>query len=107
MKIKILLPCVLLFILGSGIVKGQIISTIAGSNAYGFSGNGNLAISAKFSEPMGTAVDNSGNVYMADRSNGVIWRIDATGIINIYAGTGGSGYSGDGGPATADGLFWP
>ena len=53
-------------------------------------------------------MDSSGNLYIADSSNYVIRKVDhATQNISTIAGTGISGYSGDGGPATAAQINWP
>jgi hypothetical protein len=53
-------------------------------------------------------VDTVGNIYIADYVNDRIRKVTAsTGIIQTVAGTGSTGYSGDGGPATSGELFWP
>ena len=79
-----------------------IIETIAGiySNAA-YNGDGGSATSAGIGYPSGLAVDGSGNIYIADEGNEVIRKVDASGIISTYAGSGSYGFSGDGGPATA------
>ena len=76
------------------------ISTFAGTGLQGFSGDGGPATAAHFHDIAGMAVDGVGNVYVADRENRRIRRIDAEGTVTTYAGTGEFGYSGDGGPAT-------
>ena len=54
------------------------------------------------------ALGSSGNVYIADSSNHRIRMIDvSTGDISTIAGTGSSGYSGDGGAATSAQLSSP
>ncbi len=56
----------------------------------------------------GIAVDLDGNIYIVDTGNNAVRRVDAvTGIITTLAGNGTSGYSGDGGPATAATLDTP
>ncbi|MCF6250463.1 MAG: FG-GAP-like repeat-containing protein [Methylococcaceae bacterium] len=83
-------------------VGDNVIYTIAGTGGFGFSGDGGLAIDAKFSGVDGLAADASGNLFLADSGNHRIRRIDVTtGIIATVAGTGVGGYSGDGGLATA------
>ncbi len=80
---------------------GQIINLYAGISASGFSGDGAAATLAQFNDPDGIAADNNGNVYISDVNNGRIRKVDASGIITTYAGTGTPTYTGDGGPATA------
>jgi len=75
-----------------------IINTIAGNGSQGYSGDGGPAVNAQFSYPRSVAVDNSGNLYIADDS--VIRKVSAIGIITTFAGNGSRGYSGDGGPAS-------
>lgn len=78
------------------------ISTVAGTGVAGFSGDGGPATSAQLSGPSSVATDASGNLYISDLSNQRIRKVDAaTGIISTVAGTGGAGFSGDGGPATS------
>jgi sugar lactone lactonase YvrE len=80
-----------------------IIHAFAGSGVTGFSGDGGPAVDATLglSQPvwLGVAADALGNVYLGDPSNFRIRKVDAAGIITTVAGTGVSGYSGDGGPA--------
>lgn len=78
-----------------------IISTIAGIGSNGFSGDGSAATSAMLNLPCGVAIDTIGNVYIADRNNRRVRKVDVTGIITTFAGTGVTGYSGDGGAATS------
>lgn len=80
-----------------------IITTIAGNGTRGFSGDGGKATDASFRAPIGLAVDQFGNVYVADNSNGRVRKIDAAGIITTYAGIDGNASTplGDGGPATS------
>jgi sugar lactone lactonase YvrE len=87
--------------------SGQL-TVVAGDGSRGFSGDGGPATSASLSQPYGVAVDGSVNLYIADRSNSRIRRVDATtGIITTVAGNGSYGFNGDGGPATAASLFAP
>jgi sugar lactone lactonase YvrE len=84
-------------------------STVAGSGALGFAGDGGPAVQAMVSTPAGLTMDGAGNIYFADTGNQAIRRIDAlTGTITTVAGQGGvEGYEGDGGPATAAQLSFP
>jgi hypothetical protein len=78
------------------------ISTFAGQQANpGFSIGGGVATNAQMQAPSGLVVDTNNNVYVADRSNNVVFKITAAGVISIFAGSGNSGYGGDGGSATA------
>ena len=81
------------------------VSTIAGSGLLGYSGDGGPATSARLGDRVeGLAVDGEGNVYIADTENLRIRRVDASGTITTFAGTGRWGTEGDGGPATRAGL---
>lgn len=78
------------------------ISTIAGTGSAGFGGDGGVATAAQLNNPVGVAVDGSGNIYIADQYNQRIRMIAAaTGNISTIAGTGSYGYSGDGGAASS------
>ena len=83
------------------------ITTFAGSGVYGYSGDGSSAVNATLRQPTGLAIDGAGNLYIADSNNYVIRRVDGAGIITTYAGTGVSGYSGDGGQALSANLGSP
>lgn len=75
------------------------ITTVAGSGKKGYSGDGGPATSASFNEPYGIALDGAGNLFVADRLNACIRKVDAkAGAVTTVAGSGVKGYSGDGGP---------
>lgn len=79
-----------------------IITTVAGTGTWGFSGDGGPATSAELSFPEGVAVDNAGNLFIGDTGNARVRRVDAaSGVITTVAGDGTFGFSGDGGPATS------
>jgi len=92
-----------------------VISTVAGNGTFGFSGAGGPATSAEIGiaqlappYTQGIGLDKSGNLYIADGGNNVVWMVAAKpGTISIVAGNGSQSYSsvqgpvGDGGPATS------
>lgn len=78
-------------------VTGKI-STYAGGEE-GFGGDGGPATEAKLGRPAGLALDEEGNLYIADPENQRIRRVSPAGVITTIAGIGNRGYSGDGGPA--------
>jgi uncharacterized protein YjdB len=84
-----------------------IISTVAGNGSCGFSGDGGPATSAQLHAAQGIAIDGAGNLYIADRNNNRIRKVNTSGIITTVAGNGTRGYSGDGGAATAAELNYP
>jgi type IX secretion system substrate protein/NHL repeat-containing protein len=81
-----------------------IISTVAGTNVSGFSGDNGPASNAQISGCNGVAADAAGNVYISDNGNDRIRKISISGIITTIAGSTSTAYSGDGGPATDAGL---
>lgn len=85
----------------------HVITTIAGNGTAGYTGDGGPATAASFDHPMGIAADGAGNIYIADRWNNVIRKVNTSGIISTFAGTGLSWYGGDGGAANAAYLSGP
>ena len=84
-----------------------IISTVAGNGLTGYSGDGASAISARLANPKNVALDPSGNLYITDYDNQVVRKVNTSGIISTFAGTGVAGYTGNGGPATMANLYRP
>src|SRR5450631_383672 len=82
-------------------------STVAGNGTPGFTGDGGTAIGAQINGPLGVAVDAAGNLYIADTGNEVVRKVSADGTISTVAGTGTSGYLGDGGAARSAWLNGP
>jgi sugar lactone lactonase YvrE len=89
------------------ISPGGVITTVAG---YGQipgavlgplppDGDGGPAIHGTFNYPGATVFDSAGNLYVSDSGDNIIRKIAPSGIISTIAGTGQSGYAGDGGPA--------
>ena len=107
----------------SGTFYGQVmtagnIDTVAGNGNARYSGDHGPAIRAQIANPRSAAVDGAGNVVIADELNGRVRVVAATagtfygqamtaGNIYTVAGTGGPGFSGDGGPATQATLLRP
>lgn len=85
---------------------GTITSLNAGFS-FSSQGDGGPALEAGMNRPQGVAVDKHGNLYIAEREGHRVRRIDRNGIITTVAGTGTTGYSGDGGPATQAKLNAP
>lgn len=84
-----------------------IITTMAGNGTVGFGGDGGLATEASLNNPLGVAVDSSGNLFIADSNNYRVRKVDAQGIITTVAGSGKAGFSGDGGLALSASLLSP
>jgi sugar lactone lactonase YvrE len=85
-----------------------IITTVAGTGAAGFAGDGGPATRGELNAPSAVAVDDRGNLFIADLGNHRIRKVDgATGIITTVAGTGAAGFAGDGGLAVRAGLNFP
>src|SRR5690348_618524 len=88
--------------------RSNVITTVAGCGEAGYSGDGGPATRARFNEPYGIAVDRDATIYVADRHNHCVRRVDgATGIVTTFAGNGASGYSGDNGAASRAGMVEP
>ncbi len=83
------------------------ITTVAGTNESGFSGDGGPGVFARLDHPTAVAVDSAGNLYIADTMNHRIRKMDTRGVITTIAGGTASGFSGDNGPATAARLNMP
>ncbi len=83
------------------------IHTFVGNGSYGFAGDGGPAAAALLHDPVGLWGDASGNVFVADRGNARVRRIDNNGNIMTVAGTGVTGTAGDGGLGIAAQLNTP
>lgn len=85
-----------------------LISTIAGTGSAGYNGDHILATSAQLNEPRGIAIDAANHIYISEKGNHRIRKVDAnTGMISTIAGTGTLGFSGDNGPAVDAALAMP
>jgi myo-inositol-hexaphosphate 3-phosphohydrolase/sugar lactone lactonase YvrE len=85
----------------------KTITTVAGTGTPGYSGDGGAATSARLNLVRDVAVDSAGNLYIADEVNHRIRWVDPSGTIRTFAGTGVSGFSGDGGLATSARIRGP
>ena len=83
------------------------ISTFAGNGTCGYSGDNGPAAKAQLTQPEGLAMDRLGNLYISDFSNGVIRKVDSTGVITTFAGNSTASSLGDGGAATSAQITGP
>ena len=90
-----------------------IITTVAGTGAAGYNGDGGQATDAVLNTANNVTVDAAGNLYISDASNNCIRKVNSMGVISTIAGhgiqgySGVKGYSGDGGQATDAALNYP
>src|ERR1017187_9200925 len=75
-------------------VSNSVISTAAGNQTPGYSGDNQSPTGAQLNAPYGVAVDSAGNLYIADSANNVIRKV-SKGLISTVAGNGTTGYTGD------------
>jgi sugar lactone lactonase YvrE len=81
-------------------LKTRKLSTVAGSGQRAYAGDGGAATAASLNMPHEIQFDSRGNLYIAERDNHVVRKVDAkSGVVSTLAGTGTAGFSGDGGPA--------
>jgi trimeric autotransporter adhesin len=88
------------------VTSDGVISTVAGTGSFGYSGDGGPATEAKL-YPWGVSVDSENNLLIADVGGSAIRKVTADGMIRTIAGNGSNGFSGDNGPATAAQLSFP
>src|SRR5712671_1268746 len=89
-------------------LKTHRTTTVAGNGQKAFTGDGGSATVASLNMPHEIQFDSADNLYIAERDNHVIRKVDAkTGVISTFAGTGVPGFSGDGGSATRAQLRQP
>jgi uncharacterized protein (TIGR03437 family) len=87
------------------VTPAGIITTVVGTGAFGYSGDGSPAVNATIRTPMGVAIDASGSLYISDWGSGAIRKVTG-GIISTIAG-GGKSYPGDYGPAINASISQP
>ncbi len=83
------------------------ITTVAGNGLLGYSGDGGSAVDARLNMPTDVAVDENGNLYIADSGNHRIRRVGSDGAISTFAGNGIPAFSGDAGLAAYASLNTP
>jgi uncharacterized protein (TIGR03437 family) len=83
------------------------VTPVAGIGVAGFSGDGGEATLAGLHAPSGVAIDEAGNVWIADTGNHRIRRITPAGVIETAAGDGRAGFGGDGADARFGRLHSP
>jgi sugar lactone lactonase YvrE len=89
-------------------LKTKKLTTIAGTGQKGYQGDAGLAKDASLNMPHELRFDAKGDLYIAERDNHVIRKVDMkTGVISTVAGTGVPGFSGDGGIGTKAQLRQP
>jgi sugar lactone lactonase YvrE len=85
-----------------------ILTLVAGNGTRGSGGDNGPATQASLNGPYSVAVDPAGNLFILEYNGNRVRRVDAgTGIITTFAGTGGTGFSGDGGPALGATFNFP
>nr|WP_263419296.1 SMP-30/gluconolactonase/LRE family protein [Terriglobus albidus] len=86
-------------------LASNVITTVAGTGAAGYSGDGGVATSATLNSPNVLSVDGMGNLYISDFQNHVVREVNSSnGVIHTLAGNGSNGFSGDGGNALSASL---
>lgn len=83
------------------------ITTVAGIGLEGFGGDFGLAIKAVLKFPFGISLDLKGNLYIADRGNNRVRKVDTRGTITTIAGDSMHSFGGDYGPASHSNLAYP
>jgi sugar lactone lactonase YvrE len=88
--------------------RTKTVTTVAGNGEKGYAGDGGPALQASLNMPHEIQFDRAGNLYIAERDNHVIRKVDArTAVISTVAGTGVAGFSGDGGSGAKAQLRQP
>lgn len=89
-------------------LRSKTVALIAGNGEGAYRGDGGPATEASLNRPHEIRIDRRGNIFVAERDNHVIRRIDGkTKRISTLAGTGQAGFGGDGGPAEKAQLRQP
>ncbi len=89
------------------VTPSGLIYTVAGTGVSGSTGDGGPATAAKLNFPARIGIDAYGNIFIPDYNNNKIRKINTSGVISTFIGTGTAAFSGDGGPASAAQLHFP
>jgi uncharacterized protein (TIGR03437 family) len=89
------------------VTQAGIVSTVAGTPVFGFSGDGGPALMAAFRFPEGVTVGGNGDLYIEDTGNFRVRAVSASGIITSVAGDGQFEPTPDGTPAANASLSGP
>lgn len=85
-----------------------MMTTVAGTGAFGYAGDSGAAASARLALPQGITIDSEGNLYLADSANHRIRRVDGiSGVITTLAGDGTQDFAGDNGTSVSASLNTP
>jgi len=82
-----------------------VVTVVAGTGKYGFSGDNGPAVVAQLHNPADVALDRTGNLLISDGMNRRIRKVTPAGVITSIAGSGRNGIEGDGGPATEAAFY--
>ena len=85
--LAIIIHAIILFVFTITSFAGTI-TTVAGNGTSGYIGDEGEATSAQLASPYGVAVDDAGNIFIADSTNHRIRKVDTSGIITTVAGNG-------------------
>jgi sugar lactone lactonase YvrE len=89
------------------VAAGGVITTVAGNGTAGFGGDNAAAAGAQLNQPVAVALDGSGNLYIADFNNNRVRMVNSSGTISTVAGSGTTGFGGDGNAAASASLNGP
>ena len=89
------------------VTPSGIITTVVGNGNAVYGGDGGAAIYASINSPTGLAFDKDGNLYIADKGNCRVRKVDVNGIITTIAGNGIDSLKRDGVMATSSGIGYP
>jgi sugar lactone lactonase YvrE len=105
---RVLFSLGFVFLAGDAFAQTRIIAGAAGNGTAGYSGDGGQATAARLNSPSDVTVDSSGDLYIADRNNNRVRKVDvSTGVISTIAGSGVAGWFFSGGPALFASLDHP